>query len=236
MTTKRQDILDAAARVFLRDGFSEASTKEIAREAKVSSRTLYKYFRSKTALYGAITAYMSDKLTHVADKTEYAASDPYATLLAFARDYLEIVLSQPGLDLQRMVIAEAKRFPDLGLAFLAAGNERTTKALANYLSQQNALGTLNVPEPKIAADQFQGFVLGSLRMRAYYGLPVPGSGISLERWIDSAVTIFLRGCGYETLRNVPSMRSSAPPLHRGRGVAEGRRRTLKKGLPKIRQR
>jgi AcrR family transcriptional regulator len=232
MSTKYQDIIDAAARIFLRDGFSAARTTEIAREARVSSRTLYKYFSSKTALFGEIMVDMTKKLSQTFAKTTYPDSDPHAALMAFARNYLELVLSKTALDLRRLVIAEAKRFPELGLTFIAAGHDRAAKALADYLTEQNALGTLNVPDPIIAADQFQGFVLGSLRLRAYYDQPVPGRGISLERWMDSAVTLFLRGCGYEPRRKEPTWRARVPRLHRRHRTANGYQLTSKLSKPK----
>ncbi|MBD0354642.1 MAG: helix-turn-helix transcriptional regulator, partial [Rubrobacteraceae bacterium] len=48
---KRDQILDGARRVFLRDGFAGASTDDIAAEAGVSKRTLYAYYPSKEDLF-----------------------------------------------------------------------------------------------------------------------------------------------------------------------------------------
>src|ERR1700685_3186873 len=47
--TSRQ-ILDAAIRVFGRDGVSGATTREIARVAKVNEVTLFRYFKNKNEL------------------------------------------------------------------------------------------------------------------------------------------------------------------------------------------
>ncbi len=50
----RQDILDAAARVFARGGFHAATMAAIAREAGFTAASLYTYFESKEAIYAAL--------------------------------------------------------------------------------------------------------------------------------------------------------------------------------------
>ena len=44
---RRNQILDAAARVFADKGYHRATTKRIARQAGVSEGTIYNYFDSK---------------------------------------------------------------------------------------------------------------------------------------------------------------------------------------------
>src|SRR5476651_1872439 len=50
MKDTRQRILDAAGRIFGRDGVSGATTREIARVAKVNEVTLFRYFKNKNEL------------------------------------------------------------------------------------------------------------------------------------------------------------------------------------------
>lgn len=50
----RQDILNAAARVFARGGFHAATMAAIAREAGFTAASLYTYFESKDAIYRAL--------------------------------------------------------------------------------------------------------------------------------------------------------------------------------------
>jgi AcrR family transcriptional regulator len=51
MEKKAQKILDATTILFLRDGIKKATMDEIARSAKVSKMTVYKYFADKDTLY-----------------------------------------------------------------------------------------------------------------------------------------------------------------------------------------
>ena len=216
MTDKRQAIINAASRIFLKEGFSGASINEIARRAGVSKRTLYKHFDSKTVLFGAIISHTSEKVRSTLQAAG-AHDDPRVTLTDFARSYLDLVLSPLGLDLSRTMIAESKRFPQLGRTFYATGTEPTNEALCRFLARQHAAGTLSVPEPEILADQFFGLCLGSLRRRAYFNPSVARDKAMIERWIDSAVGLFLRGCGYRSsvVECEPaSLRAAINPRHR----------------------
>ncbi|MEA2740546.1 MAG: TetR/AcrR family transcriptional regulator, repressor for uid operon [Acetobacteraceae bacterium] len=52
---KRREILEAAGRCFVRDGFRGASISDICAEAGISPGHLYHYFASKEAIIGAMT-------------------------------------------------------------------------------------------------------------------------------------------------------------------------------------
>lgn len=51
---RRQDIIDAAEKIFFSKGYENSSMDDVAREAELSKGTLYLYFHSKEDLYAAI--------------------------------------------------------------------------------------------------------------------------------------------------------------------------------------
>src|SRR5260221_7083408 len=51
---RREQIIDAAMRVFAEKGFGKATNKDIAREADITPGLIYYYFESKEALLKAI--------------------------------------------------------------------------------------------------------------------------------------------------------------------------------------
>lgn len=59
---RRGRLLDAAARVFSRHSYDDASMDEIAHEAHVGKPTLYRYFPSKDALFAAVFVEALDAL------------------------------------------------------------------------------------------------------------------------------------------------------------------------------
>jgi len=48
---KKQDILDAAERIFFKNGYEKTTMDEVAKEAEFSKRTVYVYFKSKEEIY-----------------------------------------------------------------------------------------------------------------------------------------------------------------------------------------
>ncbi|MCA9733789.1 MAG: TetR/AcrR family transcriptional regulator [Deferribacteres bacterium] len=61
---KRNDIVDAAERLFFSNGFANTTMDEVAKEAEFSKGTLYLYFKSKEDLYLAITTRALNLLEH----------------------------------------------------------------------------------------------------------------------------------------------------------------------------
>jgi len=66
---RRQQIIVAAKRVFTKKGFSRATMEDIAKEAELSSGTLYLYFKNKEELYASLSLrilqYLSIRVEHV---------------------------------------------------------------------------------------------------------------------------------------------------------------------------
>lgn len=192
-SAKQDAIVEAAAEVFLEQGFGSASMDEIARRAGVSKATVYSHFDSKPALFGAIVQQrcqrtMSAMLAEMSDK-------PVAeTLTAVGRQFLDVLMMPGSLPLYRVVLAEAPRFPELGRIFYEAGPDRCAIALAQYLADLHERGILDVPEARWAAEQFLGAVLGQIHVRTL--LMVAGDPPGPDertRYVAAAVSTFLEG-------------------------------------------
>src|SRR5215467_7095021 len=60
ITARRDQILDAATKVFAEKGFHPTTIKDIAREAGIADGTIYIYFENKTALMLGILDRMNE--------------------------------------------------------------------------------------------------------------------------------------------------------------------------------
>ncbi|HEX4177684.1 MAG TPA: TetR/AcrR family transcriptional regulator, partial [Rhizomicrobium sp.] len=131
---KRKAIFEAATTVFLRDGYLGASMDEIALLADVSKQTIYKQFTSKEALFLEIVAGLtnagSDKVHGVIPELA-PGGDLHAYLEDYAYRQLSIVLTPRLMQLRRVVIGEAGRFPELGKALYESGPRRAMTAMAS---------------------------------------------------------------------------------------------------------
>ncbi len=81
---RRQQILDAAKKVFSAKGFSGATIENIAEEAELSPATLYLYFKNKDELYASLNMKMlevlMEKIEEVYERKELSPEEKIPAL------------------------------------------------------------------------------------------------------------------------------------------------------------
>ena len=188
---KHRAITEAASAAFLAEGYEGASLDHIAASAGVSKQTIYNHFEDKEALFRAICAELTaDLMASLRPKTG-DHEDSSIALRRLGRAYLGLVLRSSSLALHRLIIGEAARFPDLGRAVYEAGPARVVEELAAYFRDETRRGRLSVPDPKTAAEQFLGMLMGHHQLRALLGVAGPDPS-ALDARVDDAVETFLR--------------------------------------------
>src|SRR5437763_13433932 len=192
--SKSELVLAAAERCFLVRGFGAVSMDAIAREAGVSKATVYAHFADKAGLFGAVIARLSERFGGFsADALDPAAVE--ASLTDLARRLLELVLSPEAVALNRIIIAEVTRFPELGEAFWQAGPARTREEIETFLRRATACATLAVAEPRQAAEQFAALVRGELHLRQMLRPDGEVGPKAIAAAACSAVAVFMRAFG-----------------------------------------
>jgi TetR/AcrR family transcriptional regulator, mexJK operon transcriptional repressor len=196
---KRRAILDAATTVFLRQGYLGTSMDEIAALAAVSKQTVYKHFSDKKSLFTEIvTGTVNEASDPVHDEVLglQDSGDLEADLRDLARRQLGAVMQPRLLQLRRLVIGEAGRFPELGRAFYEQGPGRTVAALATTFERLAERGVLTVDDPLLAAQHFNWLIMSSpinqAMLRGDDGIPSPAE---LDRYVDAGVRVFLAAYG-----------------------------------------
>jgi TetR/AcrR family transcriptional repressor of mexJK operon len=189
---KRAQILTGAAAVFAADGYEGASMAQIATVAGVSKGTLYNHFDSKAALFSAyVGEKCSQNLAHIFDSANHDG-DPADVLRGIGKRMVRMMLSDVGLAIYRVVIAEAIKFPDLARGFFEAGPARGIGFMAGWLAEETRLGRLSVPDPAFAAEQFFNLCQTRLVLRRKLEmLPDPPEADIVEV-VEAAITMFLR--------------------------------------------
>lgn len=196
---KRRAILDAAAELFLRQGYAATSMDQIAEHAAVSKQTVYAQFASKEALF----VEMARALTHPpGDEVQAGMQELPAGksleqhLVAYAVRQLEIVKTPLLMQLRRLAIAEAERFPEVGQALHDAGPARAIAGLAQLFERWHREGLLQTPDPEVAATHFNWLIMADPvnRVMLLGGDALP-SAAALKRHAKEAVRVFLAAYG-----------------------------------------
>jgi AcrR family transcriptional regulator len=94
-TTSRDQILDAAERLFASHGFARATVKDIGREAGVNSALLYYYFADKDELYREVLRRFVTRLVAHTTSGLTAGGDPETRLRAFLAAQAETLAANP---------------------------------------------------------------------------------------------------------------------------------------------
>jgi TetR/AcrR family transcriptional repressor of mexJK operon len=189
---KAETVLAAAERAFLASGFGAVTMDAIARDAGVSKATVYAHFTGKEELFGAIVARVSERRFGGFSAEALDPVDIEASLTTIARRFLDLVLSPEGISLNRIILAEVTRFPALGQVFWEAGPERQRTQIEAFLRRAAEAGSLAVPDPRPAAEQFIALARGEIHPRSMLRLEDAGDAAALDGAAASAVATFLR--------------------------------------------
>jgi len=194
--TREQEILDVAAQVFLTDGFSAASTNEIARRANASKGTFYARFKNKEELFLAVIERRSNAITESLVANLPQEPDTAITLHTFGTHLLKEVLSEQQVALLRIIGMEAHRFPSIGQRFYELGPMRGQANLAKYFQGQIDLGRLVAANPARMGEHLMSLLMGGAVRWYMTGLiqekPTPQK---LKAHLEDAVSAFMRAYG-----------------------------------------
>jgi AcrR family transcriptional regulator len=114
LAARRQQILDAARRCFVRDGFHASSMQQVIAEAGLSVGAVYRYFPSKSDLIVGIAQQMADGIAMQLTALAEAPDRSLAEVMEAAAGVVEANSGPDGvLPLAVQVWAEAQRDPAL---------------------------------------------------------------------------------------------------------------------------
>lgn len=93
---RKEEIIDAAEKIFCEKGFEKASMDEIAKEAQFTKRTLYQYFINKNDLFFAVVLKGFTLLGEYCDDID-AGTNGFEKFSLVCRGYYKFYKDYPGL-------------------------------------------------------------------------------------------------------------------------------------------
>jgi len=196
----RQTIIEVATAMFLSQGYGATSIDAIAQQARMSKRTFYHRFHDKAELFGAVVHDIVAKLyppeaSNAAGMAAlFAGAELEQILRRIARIALRAAVSPQAVALQRMILSEASRFPELAQTILGEGSRQdAVTRIAALLERERQAGRIAIDETYFAAEQFLQMVV-SLPQRRAMGLGTPMTEAELDAWSDDTIRLFLDGC------------------------------------------
>jgi len=189
----RDRLLDTAFSLFLEHGYGNLSLETIAREARVSMRTIYSQFGGKAGLFGAVIRRCSDQfVTSLSEEYDLARS-PKEALTSFARQFLYSITRPDVVRVRAILIGESLRFPDLATQFYEQGPQRTLDHLTQFFARQQQTGYFAAMDAHFLADQFLSALRSERFQKLQLGLEPTPDEAEIDVWVRQAVDLFLHG-------------------------------------------
>ena len=194
----RAAVVDAARTLFLRKGYAGTTMAEIAAQGGLTKRTVYNNYADKHALFTQIVAEV------IAYAEEFARSvrDDFAVGITTAN--VRVALDDLGrrlalgivrpevVALRRLLIGEAREFPDLAATYFDRAPGQVLAALAEGFERLGRAGLLRRSDARIAAAQFAYLVAGEPLDRAVLVGTVPSKQHVLNCAREGVATFLAR--------------------------------------------
>jgi AcrR family transcriptional regulator len=188
MKSTRERILDAAIRVFGKNGVSGATTREIARVAKVNEVTLFRYFKSKDELLRQVVNQCSLRFEDVFTEARLETpEDVRLTVRDFALTYVKLL--RDNEDFVRTFFGELNRHLKLCRSLFVESSKTKRQKFIDYLKAAQKRGLVRKGvDVSTAADALTGMLFAGIMRR-----PLTDSLYPNERYVKTCLEIFLKG-------------------------------------------
>jgi TetR/AcrR family transcriptional regulator, mexJK operon transcriptional repressor len=191
---RRAAIVQLALRSFLAHGYEATTMSAIAKEMGGSKGTLWNYFSSKEELLAAVIDSAAAAFQSFMGAILDTQKDIRVVLPRFCETFLERISRPEAIALQRLIISQADRFPEIGRVFYDHAPAINHASLADYFSRQMAAGMLRADDPKEAARMLLDLCTGGYHDRVLYGVERTSKTIE-RREAARVVRQFLRCYG-----------------------------------------
>ena len=187
-------ILDAASEEFRTIGYAGTAMTAIAGRAGVSTKTLYRLVPTKAALFRQVIHRRIATFVLAMDALEAGADDVAAGLERLLIAYATLTLSSDAIALQRLVLGESSRFPELGQAFYADAVQRTGQLVAEWLERQCRRNLIRLDDPWSAAEMLRGMMILEPQRAAMLGQAKAPDTAQIAKRAKACAQLFLNGC------------------------------------------
>ena len=152
---RRQEIVRAGARVFLRRGYVNATMEEVARELSLTKAAIYHYFRSKEALMDAIIEASLERVEADLAEAVAGAGEPARRLRRALERFIDHVLDDEGT---RVLLRNLDELSSAASPEAARRCRRIRALIVGLIADGQAEGVFEPVDPTVAALSLMGAV------------------------------------------------------------------------------
>jgi TetR/AcrR family transcriptional regulator, mexJK operon transcriptional repressor len=173
--------------VFLEYGYELATIDEIIGSIGMHKSTVYSLYTGKKALFRATLERAIQRWTQPVEALRAVETDDLeATLIAIARLFIENTASPMGLKLQRIIITESFRVPEITQIFWEQGVRPSFEVIVDLFARRARQGEILVDQPVLIAHGFLTLTVGIVTRMVLMGTKIS------QRQIDKRLRLYVR--------------------------------------------
>ncbi len=193
---RRQAILDAAATLFMEQGYEQTSLSDILERSKGSRSTLYQQFGGKVGLLKALIQQVSQNFWQAVGQAPPPPALNESALADLGYQLLQAALDPRALAVLRLIQIVGPRSPEIADYFHDIGPRAVEEHIARLFQQGWA--DLGLPadspaSPRDLAACFLWAVMGDTHIRAMVGVPSQWNEEKMRSLVAVRVRFFLHG-------------------------------------------
>lgn len=188
---KRQQILTAAKKLFLKCGYHGSSMNQIAQEAGVTKLTVYNHFQDKANLFVCAIAATCEELISARPLNLQADSDFNKEFIHACDLALNIINLPEAIKLELLLLELAAEQNPLAQKFYNASHLRMNAVWENFFQQAIDLGFIQAEELKTLTWLIVSLLLGMRHHEVLLGIRAIPTVAEKQQIILSSIELFM---------------------------------------------
>jgi AcrR family transcriptional regulator len=176
--------------LFLQKGYGRTTMEDIVACCRISKSTLYRLFPNKAEVFGAVVE--DHRQSMLALPGDYGALPIDEALARIFRIDIDDEAHEERFRLIRLVLVEAREFPELRTMLRHRGAEASRQDLATWLEEQRAAGRIDIPDAHDAAKALMDLVFGAIAVKSETVHEWPPRHERI-RYLRNCIGMFTRG-------------------------------------------
>jgi AcrR family transcriptional regulator len=190
----RRLIIEAAGQEFRANGYAATCMNAVAQRAGISTKTLYRLIPTKAELFAHVVSDRIGRFILAVDDAVLDGLDLPTALERILIAYGMLALDPEPIAINRLVIGESDRFPEIAATFYETAIVRTSRAMESWLRRQCEHGRLRLDDVEVAAGMLRGMMIMEPQRAVMLGQRAAPDAQEIARRARFAAHLFLNGC------------------------------------------
>jgi AcrR family transcriptional regulator len=187
-------IIEAARQEFQANGYAATCMNDVAQRAGVSTKTMYRLIPNKADLLKSVVSNRIERFMLEIDADALDALPLAEGLERMLFAYGVLTLSEDTIAMNRLVLGEGDRFPEIAATFYEVAVQRTSEAMAGWLRNQIERGLIELEDVRTAVGMLRGMMILEPQRAVMLGQRGVPDQKEIAVRAKQCARIFLKGC------------------------------------------